>query len=73
MGGGNRHIENDAIKKILQVLILHESDNRFIASDSGTSGSYKKRLGQMKWFCQKCSMPHHPGMSEIKYLAPEQF
>jgi hypothetical protein len=67
-GGGesNRILEDYTIEEIL---ILQDSDNSLIPSDSGLSERYIKRMHQMKWFCQKCDIPLHPGMFEVKYLA----
>jgi hypothetical protein len=56
-GEGNRSLKDYTIDEIL---IVQDADNCFNPSDSCLSESYKKRIHQMKWFCQKCGIPLHP-------------
>ena len=53
-----RMLEDDAITKIL--LFKGPGDDLF-PSDSSLSES------ETKWLCEKCDVPLHPGMCDMKY------
>jgi len=49
-----------------EILIIQDAENCVNPSDSCLSERYKKEIHQMKWSYQKCGIPLHPGMSEVK-------
>jgi len=63
-------MEDYAIDEILNV---QDADNCSNPSDSCLSERYKTKINQTKWLYQKCGIPLHPGMFEVKYLALKQY
>ena len=53
-----RMLEDDAITKIL---LFKGPGDDLIPSDSSSSES------ETKWSCEKCGVPLHPGMCDMKY------
>ena len=51
-------LEDDAITKIL---LFRGSGDDLIPSDSSS------RESETKWLCEKCGVPLHPGMCDMKY------